>query len=285
MQNSIFPKLVDNGLSRIAGELMPMLEPAIRLITFPCHEDDLAIGSSRIGGVPDLPDNVIWPMWRNKPLAFLAQINLAECAHFQFASFLPKEGWLVFFYDVEQSTWGYDPNDKGSLAVLFIAKTQAPLKRRELPIEIPNDAFYNLCRVGMREIITAPPYYDSSLIEKLQLSPDELDAYLNLVDEIYSEGGVYHQFLGYPQPVQGDMQLECQLVSNGLYCGDPSGYNNPKALELSKGATEWKLLFQLDTDENTKMIWGDVGRLYFLLRENYFVEKKFGESWMVLQCS
>jgi hypothetical protein len=31
---------------------------------------------------------------------------------------------------------------------------------------------------------------------------------------------VIHRLLGHPDPVQGDMQLECQLAANGVYCGD-----------------------------------------------------------------
>jgi hypothetical protein len=34
-----------------------------------------------------------------------------------------------------------------------------------------------------------------------------------------------HRILGHSTNIQGDMQLEAQLVTNGLYCGDPSGYN------------------------------------------------------------
>ena len=39
--------------------------------------------------------------------------------------------------------------------------------------------------------------------------------------------------------VQGDMQLEAQLVMNGLYCGDPSGYHDPRAAKLEKTCEEW----------------------------------------------
>jgi hypothetical protein len=36
-----------------------------------------------------------------------------------------------------------------------------------------------------------------------------------------------HHLGGYPDPIQGeDMELDCQLASNGLYCGDESGYND-----------------------------------------------------------
>lgn len=51
------------------------------------------------------------------------------------------------------------------------------------------------------------------------------------------------------------MELECQLVSNGIYCGDPSGYAGPEAARLKPGARDWSLLLQLDTDDDRGMMW------------------------------
>lgn len=90
--------------------------------------------------------------------------------------------------------------------------------------------------------------------------------------------------LGWPDEIQGPMELECQLVSRGLYCGDPSGYRDPRAEELSAGATEWRLLLQLDSDDRAEMMWGDGGRLYFWMREQDLVDRRFESAWAVLQC-
>ncbi|MFI7648730.1 DUF1963 domain-containing protein [Micromonospora sp. NPDC049460] len=67
------------------------------------------IGSSRIGGLPDLPQTWQWPTARLKPcpgdtpgpteaaLAFTAQINLAEVPGAADAGWLASSGWLWFF--------------------------------------------------------------------------------------------------------------------------------------------------------------------------------------------
>ncbi|NOT29697.1 MAG: DUF1963 domain-containing protein [Planctomycetes bacterium] len=81
------------------------------------------------------------------------------------------------------------------------------------------------------------------------------------------------------------MELECQLVTNGVYCGDSSGYQEPRAKELEAGQTEWRLLLQLDSDERAKMMWGDAGRLYFWIRESDLCEHDFDKAWLILQCS
>jgi len=73
----------------------------------------------------------------------------------------------------------------------------------------------------------------------------EVDTYLDGCVERDAENGE-HQMGGYPRPVQGDhMELEAQLVSNGVYCGDASGYESEKGKLLAPGARDWRLLFQL----------------------------------------
>lgn len=101
----------------------------------------------------------------------------------------------------------------------------------------------------------------------------------------YSEGvSPKHQLLGHPMPIQGDMQLECQLVSHGLYCGDSTGYYDPRAKALEPGARQWQLLLQIDTDEKAGMMWGDGGRLYFWITKDDLKNRRFENTWMILQC-
>ena len=97
--------------------------------------------------------------------------------------------------------------------------------------------------------------------------------------------GAAHQVLGFPYTIQGDMRLECQLASNGLYCGDETGYKDPRAKALEPGAADWQLLFQLDSDDRASMMWGDMGTLYFWIKEQDLAAGRFGNVWMVLQCA
>ena len=94
-----------------------------------------------------------------------------------------------------------------------------------------------------------------------------------------------HQLGGYANPQQSaEMYNECQLVSNGLYCGDASGYNDSRAIELLKNADEWTLLLQIDSDDDTGMMWGDVGMLYFWIKKEDVKSCNFKNTWMILQC-
>jgi uncharacterized protein YwqG len=81
------------------------------------------------------------------------------------------------------------------------------------------------------------------------------------------------------------MQVKAQLVSHGLYCGDLSGYKDPRAAKLGTSATEWRLLLQIDSDEEAGMMWGDAGRIYFWLRREDLAARKFDAAHAILQCA
>ncbi len=80
------------------------------------------------------------------------------------------------------------------------------------------------------------------------------------------------------------MELECQLVTNGIWCGDQKGYEDPRVPTLEPGAADWRLLLQLDSDDNPKWMWGDAGRLYFWIREQDLAERNFSRVWCIEQC-
>lgn len=80
------------------------------------------------------------------------------------------------------------------------------------------------------------------------------------------------------------MYLQCELVTNGLYCGDSTGYEHPLCKELEPNVQDWQLLLQLDSEENLGYMWGDSGKLYFWIREQDCKNKAFDKVWAILQC-
>ncbi len=95
-----------------------------------------------------------------------------------------------------------------------------------------------------------------------------------------------HQVGGFPAVIQGDdMDLDCQLASSGLYCGDSSGYADPRAATLKAGAANWRLLFQFDTDDDLDIMWGDGGTIYFWVQEREARAGNFANAWLILQCT
>lgn len=81
------------------------------------------------------------------------------------------------------------------------------------------------------------------------------------------------------------MELECQLVSHGVSCGEAIEDDDPRVRALRPGAAEWQLLFQIDTDEEGPgWMWGDVGMLYFWIPREALRRAAFDRAWMILQC-
>lgn len=269
--------LLEKDLSEHRPFIDALRKPAIRI------EKASQSGFSKIGGLPMASASLQWPIWKEKPLAFLCQIDLEAIPRSEHTMLLPREGILYFFYDQEQSTWGFDPKDRGSWKVLY-ANEKIVMKPLNAPAGLGKEGIYKEKYIKFSEIQTYPDWQDDR-IDKLNLNDAQSDDYFELCSSIFGNQPA-HQLFGYPSPVQGnDMDLESQFVSNGLYCGDAAGYNDPRAKELESGRHEWILLLQLDSDDDTEMMWGDVGMLYFWIRKNDLKNRNFNDVWMILQCS
>lgn len=275
------------GLGDHAEAILPLALPAISL--FP---DENEGGRTRFGGDPDLPAETPWPEWENGPLAFICQIALDDVAPLDPEGALPASGSLAFFYDAEGvrpdgegGIWGFDPKDAGGARVLHV---DGELSRRSRPSD--DGGVVEERSLRAEGALTIPPS-GSPEIEAIELGRDEADRYLDLEEAVerlrgyQDEFDVIHQLLGHPDQIQGDMKLECQLVTNGLYCGDSSGYEDPRAAELERGAADWRLLLQVASDEDAGAMWGDLGRLYYWVREQDLRRQAFDASWLVLQCT
>jgi hypothetical protein len=77
------------------------------------------------------------------------------------------------------------------------------------------------------------------------------------------------------------MRLECQLVTNGIYYGDSSGYQDPRRSALESSAVDWQHRLR------RRAAWvdvGDAGRVYFWARRQDIEASDFEGSWAILQC-
>lgn len=271
-------------LSQFTDSVDALMLPSIRVKTEPAGDRELELGESRLGGQPDLPKGTEWPTRDGRPLAFIAQIHLPDIAEHDTANLLPHTGDLHFFYDVMDQRWGFDPADKGGWKVLY-SKADAPLTRIPTPQPLADEGQFAVCTMEFSPEITAPGL-ESLYIKDLGLSKEQISEYGDVEpDYEESEPSVpINRMLGHPQPVQGEMQLECQLVTHGLYCGDATGYKDPRRQELEKGATDWILLLQVDSDDNAGMMWGDLGRLYYWIPRDALTAHDFDKVWLILQC-
>jgi hypothetical protein len=209
-------RLAAAGLQRHVEALLRLAAPSVRLRPRPVEGEELPVGSTKLGGRPDLAPVSSWPSRAGAPQSFVAQLNLADAASLgSQRAVLPSAGLLVFFYDTydtEQQAWGFDPADRGAWQVDFI-EPGIPLVRTDFPADLPEHGRYQEVQLaGEHEVTYAP--WESFAVDQLGLSRDERFAYAEAFED---QEAVIHRLLGHPDPVQGDMQLECQLASNGIY--------------------------------------------------------------------
>jgi uncharacterized protein YwqG len=235
---------------------------------------------SYLGGDPQLPGDIAWPQRNGQPLGFLARISLSDLQALLPTLWLPGEGALLFFYDDKEQPWGFDPKDRGGWAVIHVPDVDPVEVHRFQRREglLPHQPV-NLNRISVL------PSSERPEVEALRLSDSEFDLFYAEAEERF-RNQPKHQLLGVPSPIQGDsMELECQLASNGIYCGNAEGYASQAAKDLEAGASRWKLLLQIDSDDDLAVMWGDVGILYYWVEEAAAREGRFENSWLVLQCT
>lgn len=190
--------------------LIDLLRPAIALSATRADDAEIPIGASKFGGAPDVPDGFEWPMWNEKPLGFLAQINLGEVAGFDVEELLPKSGLLSFFYDFDSMPWGFI-KDRGAWHVIHFAG-QELTRFGKISLHVGNNgiAFETRCEV--------PNGYALNL-SHIEIEDEEEADYQKLCSLLDPYG---HKLLGYAFGVQYDeMQESCQLRAcrcRGVIC-------------------------------------------------------------------
>lgn len=284
IDNNVTRLIQSSGLHRVESKLISLALESIRLWAKVEEEENIPLSHSKLGGRPDLPKTISWPQYKERSLHFIAQINLEHIG--LDAPELPKFGLLSFYYDALEQPWGFDPNDRGRWRVFHFDKLD-DFERKVEPDDIIEQGIFSTCKISSSKQTTLPPW-EALSIEQLELNDEERDLYWELCEKVLEHNNsteITHKLLGHPDAIQGEMQLECQLVSNGLYCGDATGYNEPRRKTLEPGAHSWRLLLQIDSEEDIGMMWGDVGRIYFWILEEDLHKKDFSNVWLVLQCS
>lgn len=276
--------------------LPPLCRSRIETRFAPAGED-LPAGSSKFGGRPDVPAGFVWPVFETKtldddmvkprPLAFLAQFDCARLAGLDPEGLLPRTGLLSFFYELGSQRWGYDPKDAGCARVFwFDGEPLAPAGGIPPPGpgEIPPELAAELS-AGT----DAPDFQDACLALDYPFSANDYRFFDQARRELgYAYPDNRSQLLGWPDIIQNNMTLECELVSRGHYLGGswesvPQEERDALRVPSVQG---WRLLFQLDTvaSGDFELMFGDCGRIYFYIRREDLLARRFDRAWLVLQC-
>lgn len=279
------------GLEKYADALIGLVKSSIAFDTQPVTDEaQILVGRSKVGGLPDLPPEFAWPVVDGFILDFVAQINLAAVKPFDADDALPPSGILYFFYDRGRSLDDYKNSSRYNRTLYFDGNLSV-LNRRALP---PNrhtySKLYTTCSLKFRNELMLP-YYESYETEDLlkwssktrnYQERENVDAYLELqsaLDASYPhESDKLSRILGYGDGIQSDVRFEAEAIrqSGSLSAWDGAGHEAE--------VLEQQLLFQIDSDRNANMMWGDVGRLYFCLPKAALAARRFSDTVCVMEC-
>ncbi|MDF2694303.1 MAG: hypothetical protein K0S65_2686 [Labilithrix sp.] len=173
------------------------------------------VGSSKLGGRPDLPDGVAWPTYEDdedRMLPFLLQVNAADIAKLDLEGLLPKKGLLSFFAETI-------PDELESAKVLYSDGSKRR-KRRDWPedlvdrktevdfvAQLPEHtlSFYSTWTLPSVEYLEA----FAELGEADRTVLREIDAVLHSKDP---KGSSTTRILGWPNNVQGEIVTSAKEI-------------------------------------------------------------------------
>lgn len=196
----------------------------------------------------------------------------------------PNEGMLYVFYDQKQSTWGSDPNDRGSWRILFGPEGDDAAEI-PFPDDVAEEYRYPELRLEPR-VIKVYPVCDDPRIFGPEWSEEDYEQYSDFVQGIF-QSQPKHQIGGFPQAIQSNaesMALQCESASTGIHCGDGLWEDSPEGRRIAARSTDWMLLLQIDSEMEGANMWGDCGMLYFWIRKDDLAQRNFENVWMILEC-
>lgn len=234
------------GLGKYWSALKEHIRPGFYMVPKIMDEEKIKVGTSKIGGRPDVPSTFDWPSWNDHPMSFLAQINLAEFPMTSVNSEYPTSGILYFFYVYDPDLWydndDYDSDNMNNNVVYYTAET-SKLIRMEPPRTLIESQIFKSSLIEKKLELTIPDgdYLEVNKIIKdkedldkysLEFSPDFLETY---------DRGIGFRFLGHMS-----------------------------ALQFGDYPSDEILLFQADSNDEIGMEWDLSGLLYFFMKEDDF---------------
>ena len=287
------------NLEQYSKQILAMAKPAFR---FQIANSPIKIGCSRLGGQPDLPQAIEWPLGKDqRPLSFVGQINFGE---FKDASVgLPKDGLIYLFYDaVAMPSGNFADKDNGKI---LQTKDLAKLTKRRTP---KNTKEFGAKGISWSKTLSLPAT-NSAEVNALNLPQNERDSYREVLRHWNSQPA--HQLSGHPAYYAGQ---QCCNYYYSLYAGpeheleeddfetveehkeyrakqDLAKKNNPKSAtekRVEENYPVWALLVQIDMEPSLGMDWNGANAytssryaLFFFIEPGSIEKFDFRALWVM----
>ncbi|MEO2260484.1 YwqG family protein [Paenibacillus amylolyticus] len=262
-------------------------------------------GNSRVGGHPDLPSRMEWPLTQEGvPMTFLAQLNLVDLSPYtpnDGRGTLPERGMLYFFVGADESASPIEHR------VIFEPSSHNLIRREPEGDTTLDGAPFVAHSVTVLPNLEFPTYayIDAAALNELSpalLETDETEAEVSLYDRylefesswnhpsMLNWGGMF----GYPDGQHPDAEHRALLQ---IALGEEYDYNEQaceKKLTKYYGGDEdrtWQelsdtlLLLKIDTHDAIGFQWWDCGELQFFIRKSDLEAGRFEQTYCSLYSS
>ena len=252
--DQILDKLINHyHLNQYEADIQRIITKQILMKTDFADEADMALGQSKIGGSPDLPMNWRLPTYEEKPLGFVAQVNLDEIPAQIRNPILPQTGILYFFsvfaWQLPDGDLHPDIDWEGykipNFSQVLYWRGGGELIRRPIPETLKTFKPAKVTFLEMLSLPRATDYCRDVILRDMPWTEDEFNHFDELGFDLaflmsQQIGRIpKHKLLGYADVIQS------RCVDVG-----------------------WRLLCQIDSDYHqlhTDMMWGDGGMIYFMI--------------------
>lgn len=217
----------------LPAEVVATTQPSIRLEGGPtgAAPHDGNARCAQIGGRPRLPADVTWPHAGREPMAFLAQLDLAEIHAGGIDLPLPATGRLLVFGHLDPE--GHVPGESERAVIILASDEEDPLA--PWPSRLDRSHRFDPVTVSSAPFESVREVYQD-LRELAPAGEDLLDRYLTFVDAVHPPRPD-HRCFGFHRALQRD---------------DVPDPDSPHQT----------LLLQLDTDARLGAFWGPGGMVY-----------------------
>lgn len=262
-----------NELRPLEKQLEATIKPYLKIT--PSYSNDLTLWESKFGGYPYFPKTVDYPKNpQGQPLTLLAQINFAEIEPLEG---FPTKGILQFYIDSYHDLYGFDDEDMTNQAhfrILYFDKIDENEKNlitdfsflpnlEDLNTFLPFLGSFALKFEQKNEPISGYDYQLEQLIEDFVENQDQALDFCDLIDD-YSDlyDGEEHKLGGYPFFTQED----------------PRNRLNPSI-------EPYQLLFQMISDDEVDIMWGDMGVGNFFIQPSALQKLDFSRVIYYYDCA
>ncbi len=255
----------------VSEDLLKDLEKLYRnVIYIRSEEAEVYPGCSKIGGYPLVPVDFEW--FRNnegKALTFLMQINCEDIHPLDKENIFPEKGMLYFFYDFETEPWNSDDDGGNGYAVYYYGGDISALQ----PCPFPDEAGENYFRYAEENCVIDEQLVDFFAVPDLPEYDDNEDAADKYSYEEYE--AARYKLLGYDPDAYSEDYFKLGGYSNSIQYGLSEVFDS-----------SYIQLCQLSTFESEKcgFMFGDGGCLYYYIKKEDLISRRFDRTEMTLQC-